>query len=62
MNDEYALQAKKTGYRARSVYKLFEIQERFDLIQSHYSVIDIGCAPGSFLQVIRSIVKEKQII
>ncbi|MDP2091046.1 MAG: RlmE family RNA methyltransferase [Candidatus Gracilibacteria bacterium] len=62
VNDEYAIQAKKAGYRARSIYKLLEIQKRFDLIKPEYSVIDIGCAPGSFLQAIRNIVREKTII
>jgi len=62
VNDEYAIKAKKAWYRARSVYKLFEIQERFDLIKPDYSVIDIWCAPGSFLQAIHQIVKEKTII
>ena len=60
--DEYAIKAQKAWYRARSVYKLLEIQERFDLIKPDFSVIDIGCAPGSFLQAIRNIVKEKNII
>ncbi|MBB1564826.1 RlmE family RNA methyltransferase [Candidatus Gracilibacteria bacterium] len=60
--DEYAIKAQKAGFRARSVYKLLEIQERFDLIKPEFSVIDIGCAPGSFLQAIRNIVKEKPII
>lgn len=62
VNDEYTIKARKAGYRARSVYKLQEIQERFDLIQPDYSVMDIGCAPGSFLQYIRNIVREKTII
>jgi len=62
INDEYTLKARKAGYRARSVYKLLEIQERFNLIQPDFSVIDVGCAPGSFLQAIRNIVREKQII
>lgn len=61
-NDEYAIKARKAGYRARSVYKLLEMQERFDLIKPDYSVMDIGCAPGSFLQAIRNIVREKTII
>ncbi|MFK7779896.1 MAG: RlmE family RNA methyltransferase [Candidatus Gracilibacteria bacterium] len=62
VRDEYAVKARKAGYRARSVYKLLEMQERFDLIKPDYSVIDIGCAPGSFLQAIRNIVREKIII
>jgi len=62
VNDEYAVKARKAGFRARSIYKLLEIQERFDLIKPDYSVMDIGCAPGSFLQAIRNIVREKTII
>lgn len=62
VNDEYAIKARKAWYRARSVYKLFEIQERFNLIKPDYSIIDIWCAPGSFLQAIASIVKEKIVI
>ena len=62
VHDEYAIKAQKAWFRARSVYKLLEIQERFELIKPDFSVIDIGCAPGSFLQAIRSIVKEKPII
>jgi len=44
------------------VYKLQEIQERFDLIKPDFSVIDIGAAPGSFLQAIRAIVNKDNII
>lgn len=63
IRDEYAIKAQKAWYRARSVYKLFEIQEKFDLIKPEYSVIDIWAAPGSFLQAIRAIVdKNKTII
>jgi len=62
VNDEYAIKAKKAWYRARSIYKLLEIQERFDLIKPSFSVIDIWCAPWSFLQAIRQIVREKTII
>ena len=62
VNDEYTIKAKKAWFRARSIYKLFEIQERFDLIKPDFTVIDIGCAPGSFLQAIHNIIKEKIII
>ena len=62
IRDEYAIKAQKAGYRARSVYKLFELQERFDLIKPDYSVIDIWAAPWSFLQAIRAIVNKDKII
>lgn len=62
INDEYAIKARKAWFRARSIYKLLEIQERFELIKPEYSVMDIWCAPGSFIQAIRNIVREKTII
>lgn len=62
VQDEYFQKAKKAWYRARSVYKLLEIQQRFDLIQPDFSVIDIWAAPGSFLQAIRAIVNKDNLI
>ncbi len=49
-NDSWSQKAAKEGYRARSVYKLMEIDERFDLLQPGMHVLDIGAAPGSWLQ------------
>lgn len=60
--DEYAKKALSEWYRARSVYKLIELQERFDLIKPDYSVMDVACAPGSFLQAIWKIVKDKIVV
>lgn len=60
--DEYAIKAQKEWYRARSVYKLMEIQERFNLIKETDNIIDIWAAPWSFLQLIAKIVKSKKII
>ncbi len=56
MHDKYYELAKREGYRARSVYKLKEIQEQFELIESDMQVCDIWAAPGSFLQYIKRIV------
>lgn len=42
--------AKREGYRARSVYKLKEIDERFGLIKSGLKIADLGAAPGSWSQ------------
>ena len=47
--DHYTRQAKKEHYPARSVYKLQEIQKKFNLIQKGYRVLDLGCAPGAWL-------------
>lgn len=62
MHDAYFLQAKKEGYRARSVYKLQEIQERFSLIEPHMSLCDIWAAPGSFLQYINRIIDKTNLL
>ncbi|GHV26313.1 hypothetical protein FACS1894176_06800 [Bacteroidia bacterium] len=49
--DFYFKKAKKEGYKARSAFKLEEIQDKFHLItKDTKTVIDIGCAPGSWMQ------------
>ena len=47
--DHYARRAKKERSPARSVYKLKEIQQRYNLIKKGDKVLDLGCAPGSWL-------------
>jgi 23S rRNA (uridine2552-2'-O)-methyltransferase len=47
--DHYTRRARKESYPARSVYKLQEIQKRFGLIRRGNAVLDLGCAPGSWL-------------
>ncbi len=47
--DHFSRKAKKEGYPARSVYKLEEIQRKYRLIQKGCRVLDLGCAPGSWL-------------
>lgn len=58
-NDKYFYKAKSEGYRARSAYKLLEIQERFNLIKPGDTVLDLGAAPGSFLQVVHRLFREE---
>ncbi len=48
--DIYVRQSKVEGYRARSAYKLIEIDEKFKIFKGGLSVIDIGAAPGSWSQ------------
>jgi 23S rRNA (uridine2552-2'-O)-methyltransferase len=63
VKDPYFLEAKKLGYRARSAFKLLEIQEKFGIIQPDMNVCDVGAAPGSFLQIISKIISpEKTLI
>jgi 23S rRNA (uridine2552-2'-O)-methyltransferase len=47
--DHYTRRAKKEHFPARSVYKLQEIQQKHELIKKGYKVLDLGCAPGSWL-------------
>jgi 23S rRNA (uridine2552-2'-O)-methyltransferase len=56
LHDRFFKQAKTEGYAARSAYKLKEIQERFHLIRRSDRVLDLGCAPGSWLQVASELV------
>ncbi len=56
LHDAYFRKAKAEGYVARSAYKLLQIQERRHLIRRGHRVIDLGCAPGSWLQVASKIV------
>jgi len=49
--DPHYQQAKKNGYRARSAYKLLDIQTRYNIFKRAFYILDIGCAPGSWLQV-----------
>lgn len=59
LHDEYFLKAKAEGYAARSAYKLLEIQEKRRLIHRGDYVVDLGCAPGSWLQVASELVNPR---
>lgn len=50
--------AKREGYRARSAYKLLQIQEKFNLIRPGDTVIDLGASPGGWSQVAAELVGE----
>jgi len=60
--DIYVRQSKVDGYRARSVYKLIEINEKFKIFKGGMSVLDIGAAPGSWSQYASKVVKSGKII
>ncbi|RLE76222.1 MAG: rRNA methyltransferase [Thermoprotei archaeon] len=49
--DHYYRLARARGYRSRAAFKLLEAIERFDLVRPGDIVVDLGCAPGSWLQV-----------
>ncbi|HIG21054.1 MAG TPA: RlmE family RNA methyltransferase [Henriciella marina] len=59
LSDPYVQRAKKDNYRARAAYKLLEIDEKTNILRGAKRVVDLGCAPGGWIQVcLRSGVKE----
>ena len=60
--DIYVRQSKVDGYRARSVYKLIEIDEKFKIFKGGMNIIDIGAAPGSWSQYAAKKVKSGKIV
>jgi 23S rRNA (uridine2552-2'-O)-methyltransferase len=50
LNDPYVHRARQEGWRARSVFKLQELDERFGLLRRGAKVLDLGAAPGSWSQ------------
>ena len=60
--DVYVRLSKVEGYRARSAYKLIEIDEKFKIFKGGMCVLDIGAAPGSWSQYASKVVKNGKII
>ena len=60
--DIYVRQSKIDGYRARSAYKLMEIDEKFSIFKGGLSVVDIGAAPGSWSQYSVKKIKNGKLI
>jgi len=57
--DKTYLRAKYEGYRSRAAYKLLELQQKFSIIRRDDNVVDLGAAPGSWLQVLRTLTDGK---
>jgi 23S rRNA (uridine2552-2'-O)-methyltransferase len=62
VKDSFYEKAKKEGFRARSIYKLEEIQQRFRLIKAGDRVLDLGAAPGSWLQAESALVGARGLV
>ena len=60
--DIYVRQSKVDGFRARSAYKLIEINEKFKIFKGGLTVIDIGAAPGSWSQYAEKVSKNGKLI
>ena len=51
LNDPYVLETQKRGYKSRAAFKLLQINEKYNFLLPGLSVIDLGCAPGGWLQI-----------
>ena len=60
--DRFHQKAKREGFLARAVYKLEEIDNKFDLFRPGQRVLDLGCSPGSWLQYARQKVGDKGVL
>jgi 23S rRNA (uridine2552-2'-O)-methyltransferase len=60
-DEHFYVKARKQGYRARSAYKLFDIQKKYNIFKRAFYILDIGSAPGSWLQVAKKFAEENII-
>ena len=60
--DIYVRQSIVDGYRARSAYKLIEIDKKFAILKNGLSVIDLGASPGSWSQYTAKTVKRGRLV
>lgn len=51
INDPFAAEARAKGYRSRAAFKLAEIDDRLHLLKKGARVLDLGCAPGGWIQL-----------
>ena len=60
--DQYFKQAKSSGFRSRSAYKLLELNTKFKFFKNSKTVIDLGCYPGGWSQILKKNLKNCQIL
>ncbi|TKW68026.1 MAG: RlmE family RNA methyltransferase [Paracoccus denitrificans] len=51
LNDPYVARAKREGYRGRAAFKIMELDDKYRFLVPGARVVDLGCAPGGWLQV-----------
>ncbi len=57
LNDPYVARAREEGYKSRAAFKLIELNEKHALLKPGMKVVDLGCAPGGWLQVAVPLIK-----
>ncbi len=60
--DHYYQKAKNEGFRSRAAFKLMELDKKYKLLKKNSNVLDLGCAPGAWLQVVSKKVTNGTII
>ena len=60
--DIYVRQSKIEGFRSRAVYKLKEINDKFNILRNGQSIVDLGGAPGSWSQYLSSTLKNTKLL
>jgi len=61
-DDHYVKKAQQEGYRSRAAYKLLEIQAKDKLIKPGMTIVDLGAAPGGWMQVAANLVGRKGLV
>lgn len=61
-DDEFVKKSQDSGYRARSAFKLEEIADKFNLLKGVSAVVDLGAAPGGWLQVVKNKAPKTELI
>ena len=59
--DQFFKKSKVLGYRARSAFKLIELNKKFKFIKKNSSFLDIGSSPGGWCQVAKETIQERSV-
>lgn len=57
LNDPYVVRAREEGYKSRAAFKLIELNDKHQFLKPGMRVVDLGCAPGGWLQVAVPLIK-----
>ena len=60
--DHFFKEAKIKGYRSRSAFKLLELNQKFKFLKNGKKILDVGCYPGGWCQVVKEKMKKGKIL